>query len=299
MDLRELELFLQLAESLSFTRTAEQRHMSLSAVSRTVQRMEDELGRRLFERDRRSVRLTDAGRQFEDYARQAVADWQRVSGELRHDATELRGDVSVYCSVTASYSVLSPILERFGGEQPGIDILLHTGDQADAVGRIHNGQEDVAVAARPDNLPGRLAFLTLMHSPLVFIAPDFDCAINDGLEGDTVEAIAASPFILAERGVSKQRVESWFREAGRRPRIYAQVAGHEAIASMVALGLGIGVVPQLVLENFTFRDRLRVIDTEQPLGPFPVGLCADKQRLEGPLVSAFWSAARRSYPGAK
>ena len=58
-------------------------------------------------------------------------------------------------------------------------------------------------------------------------------------------------------------------------------------------------LPQLVLENFTFRDRLRVIDTEQPLGPFPVGLCADKQRLEGPLVSAFWSAARRSYPGAK
>ena len=69
MDLRELELFLQLSDSLSFTRTAEQRHMSLSAVSRTVQRMESELGCRLFERDQRSVRLSAAGHRFENYAR--------------------------------------------------------------------------------------------------------------------------------------------------------------------------------------------------------------------------------------
>lgn len=299
MDIRALELFLHLSESLSFSRTAEQKHLSLSAVSRAVQRMETDLGRRLFERDRRSVRLTAAGLRFQAYARQAVTEWRRVSGELRLDPSELRGEISVYCSVTASYSVLAPILESFRGRQPGIDIMLHTGDQADAIGRIHQGLEDVAVAARPDSLPSTLDFLRLMHSPLTFIAPAFDCAVRTQLSQLPDEDWGEVPFILAERGVSKALVESWFREGGTRPRIYAQVAGHEAIAAMVALGLGIGAVPQLVLENFTYRDRLQVLPTSRPLGPFVVGLCANRQRLENPLVSAFWDAARHSYPDAK
>ena len=67
--------------------------------------------------------------------------------------------------------MLAPVLERFRAEQPGIDIMLHTGDQADAVDRVHRGMEDVAIAARPDQLPGRLEFLTLLDSPLVLVAP--------------------------------------------------------------------------------------------------------------------------------
>ena len=123
MDTRALQLFLTLSESLSFTRTAEQRHMSLSAVSRSLQRMEAELGQRLLERDKRSVRLTPAGEKFADYARKSLAQWQGLLGEFRPDADDLRGEIRVYCSVTASYSVLSPILERFRSEYPGIEII--------------------------------------------------------------------------------------------------------------------------------------------------------------------------------
>ncbi|MEM0955814.1 MAG: HTH-type transcriptional activator IlvY [Pseudomonadota bacterium] len=298
MDTRELEVFLLVAESLSFSRAAERAHLSLSAVSRTVQRLEDNLGRRLLERDRRRVRLTDAGCEFEAYARDAVSAWQRVRKDLKLESTALSGEVSVYCSVTASYSVLSPILERFRQEQPGIEILLHTGDQADAVDRVQAGQEDIAVAARPDRLAARLDFLTLMESELVFVAPAFECAVSSQLQ-DNQDQLSGVPFIMPERGVSKQRLESWFRDIGRRPRIYAQVTGHEAIASMVALGLGVGAVPRLVLENFRFMERLREIRFEVPLGPFPIGLCADRQRLENPLVSTFWESARHSYPAAK
>ena len=298
MDIKELELFLLVAESLSFSRAAERSHLSLSAVSRTIQRLEDNVGRRLIERDRRSVRLTDAGREFENYARDAVAAWQRVQGKLKLESDALSGAVSVYCSVTASYSVLSPILERFRQEQPGIDILLHTGDQADGVGRTHRGFEDIAVAARPDQLPSRLDFLTLMDSDLVFVAPAIDCVVSAQLRENS-DDLTEVPFIVPERGVSKQRLDAWFREVGKRPRVYAQVTGHEAIASMVALGLGVGAVPSLVLENFRYRERLREIATPTPLGPFPIGLCSDRQRRESPLVSAFWESAKRSYPQAK
>lgn len=299
MDTRSLQLFITLAENLNFSRSAEQMHMSLSAVSRALQRMEAEVGQRLFERDKRTVRLTRAGERFLQYASRTVDEWQQVTAELRVDHGDLRGEVSLYCSVTASYSVLSPILERFRGDYPGIDLMLHTGDQADAVGRIHSGREDIAVAARPDNFARKLEFLTLQHSPLQFIAPAFPCAVSELLSESNPQDEAFNwqdlPFIVAERGLSKERVDSWFRSRGQRPRIYAQVAGHEAIVAMVGLGLGVGVVPRLVLDNSAYRDKLQTLDLEPVLDPFPVGLCALRQRLENPLVLAFWEAARRSY----
>ncbi|MEP5764574.1 MAG: HTH-type transcriptional activator IlvY [Halieaceae bacterium] len=303
MDTRALQLFLNLAETRSFSRTAEQLHMSLSAVSRTLQRIEAEVGQRLFERDKRSVRITRAGERFREYADHSLAEWQRLAGDLRLDAQDLRGEVSVYCSVTASYSVLSPILERFRAAYPGIEIMLHTGDQADAVGRIHEGREDIAVAACPDKLPGKIEFLTLLHSPLQFIGPAIECSVSEQLAAlaAAAEGIGWSdiPFIVAERGLSKERVDAWFRIRGERPRIYAQVAGHEAIAAMVGLGLGVGVVPQLVLDNSTYRDKLTAISVSPALGAFPVGLCATGQRLENPLVAAFWEVARHSYIDTK
>ncbi len=107
------------------------------------------------------------------------------------------------------------------------------------------------------------------------------------------------PFIVAERGLSKERVDGWFRRRGQRPRIYAQVAGHEAIVAMVGLGLGVGVVPQLVVDNSAYRDKLQILDLQPAMEPFPVGICALSQRLENPLVAAFWETARRSYAGLK
>ncbi len=299
MDARSLHTFLTLADTLSFSRTAEQRHLSLSAVSRALQRMEGEVGQRLLERDKRTVRLTPAGERYRDYAISTLAEWQRLLGELRPDSGDLRGEVRVYCSVTASYSVLSPILEQFRRDFPRIEILLHTGDYADAAARVQSGQEDIAVAALPDKVAAALEYQTLQLSPLQFIAPAFACAVVQQLLQQQSQgpdfSWAELPFIVSERGLSKERLDQWFRSRGERPRIYAQVAGHEAIAAMVGLGLGVGVVPELVLQNSTFRDKLQTVAALPALGEFPVGLCALKQRLENPLVAAFWQVARRSY----
>ena len=78
-------------------------------------------------------------------------------------------------------------------------------------------------------------------------------------------------MILAEQALSRRRVDAWFRKKGLRPRIYAEVAGHEAILSMVRLGCGVGVVPALVLETSSFRDQIRVLQVTPALTPYRVG----------------------------
>lgn len=299
IDNKSLNLFLSLSETLHFGRAGEALHMSASAVSRSIKRLEEEVGERLFERDNRTVILTEAGRQFQSYARQSLAQWQLFQESIKQKGELLSGEISVYCSVTAAYSVLSGVLGSFRRRHPDIDIKLHTGDQADAVSHLLKGNEDIAITARPDKLSSRLQFQTLTHSPLLFICPTVDCSVENSVRGHMEAGRALDwaniPFIVSERGQARVQLDQWFRSQGVKPHLYAQVSGHEAIVSMVGLGFGVGVVPELVLVNSPLKEKVQVIDVQPPLSPFAVGLCASKQRLESPLVRAFWECAKASY----
>lgn len=301
MEIRALSVFLSVAETLNFSRSSELLHMSVSAVSRTIQRLESELGQPLLERDNRSVRLTSAGRDFRDYARNAVAQWQQLRRRLGSEE-ELAGEVSLYCSVTATYSVLAPILEAFRTAHPAVEIKMHTGDQADGIARILDGRDDVAVSGRPSQLPQRLEFLPLLESPMRFCAPAADCAVRDLVmdreHGDSDIDWDRVPFIVPERGITKEMLDIWLRERGIRPRIYAQVAGHEAIVAMVSLGLGVGIAPQLVIDASGMASRVSLVHMHDGLPPLTVGLCSQKQRLASPLVKSFWDVAGQTYRDA-
>jgi len=298
MNTRALSVFLSVADTLNFSRSGELLHMSVSAVSRTIQRLEEELGQPLLERDNRKVRLTGAGREFREYARAAIAEWQRVRRKLGSDE-ELAGEVSLYCSVTATYSVLAPILEAFRGTHPAVEIKMHTGDQADGIARVLGGHDDLAVSGLPEQLPQRLQFLPLLESPLRFCAPAADCAVRDAVLAARGPGGAMSwsdiPFIVPERGITKEMLDNWFRARGIRPRIYAQVAGHEAIVAMVGLGLGVGIAPQLVVEASGVARRVTMLPSPEDLPALVVGLCGLRQRLASPLVRSLWDVARQTY----
>ena len=206
-----LSVFLSVADTLNFSRSSELLHMSVSAVSRTVQRLEDELGQPLLERDNRSVRLTGAGREFREYARHAVAEWQQLRRKLGSDE-ELAGEVSLYCSVTATYSVLAPILEAFREAHPAVEIMMHTGDQADGISRILEGQDDVAVSGRPASCPAPGVSALAGVAPAVLM-PAADCAVRDMVLAGTASGEidwSGIPFIVPERGITKEMLDNWF-----------------------------------------------------------------------------------------
>lgn len=297
MDTRELELFVSLAETLHFGQAGERMHLSPSAVSRTLRRMEDELGQRLLERDKRSVRLTAAGEALHQYAQQQLMQWRSFADSLLPHYQLLHGEISLYCSVTATYSLLTKLLSSFRNRYPAIELKLHTGDQADAIERVMSGSEDLSIAALPERLPKGLRVQTLAQSPLLFIVPAFPCAVSELAAAEPLDW-SELPLIVSERGLARQQMDAWCRANAIKPNIYAQVSGHEAIVSMVGLGLGVGVVPELVLANSPQRATVRVLDVQPALAPFVVGLCAAEARLDNPLIKAFWDAARSSNPAA-
>ena len=300
MDIRDFEVFLSLAETNHFARTAERVNLSPSAVSRTLQRMENEVGQQLFERDSRQVRLTPAGRHFLDYARRALDDWHRLRVELSGGQSNLSGEISVFGSVTASYTLLDQILPAMRESFPGIEIKLRTGDQADGVERVLEGTEDSAIIAAPDRLPDRLQLLPMQQTPLRLIGPRTPSAltrqIDQLLDAETEPDWNAVPMILAERGLARERLLSRMKSARKTPRIYATVAGHEAVVAMVSLGFGVAVVPELVIQHSPKKETIRVLPWMSELPPFALGLCALKERLKDPLLKALWDCASGSHP---
>ena len=291
MNPRLLEQFLALAECLHFGRASDLANVSHSALSRSIRHLEEEVGARLFDRDNRSVSLTQEGTQFEIYARDALQAWNGIKQKMRGDDGVLNGEISLYCSVTASHSILSELLGRLRPSHPGIDIKLHTGNPELAIARVQSGDEDFAIAARPANIPRGLSFRALQSSPLVFIAPHSHSVPEIPPKGPpkAAEQWRKVPMILAESGLARTRVEQWFRAMKVTPRIYAQVSGNEAIVSMVSLGLGVGVVPKIVLDNSALTDRVKLWRVSPSLEPYHLGLFTQTRRLQNPLVLAFWN----------
>lgn len=295
MDARALRAFRALASTLHFGRAAAEVHVSPSALSRLVQKLENELGCRLFDRSSRHVRLTREGRVLQAESEALLDRFESLRRGLRDDAAELRGSVTLYCSVTASYSLLAELLPGFRRQHPAVEVRVHTGDEASALGRVLQGRDDMAIAARPDRLPPGLHFLELATTPLVFVAPS-SRELPPGLLPRAPRRLARRSWaeielIVPEGGLARERVDAWLSARGYTPGIYAQVAGNEAIVGMVALGCGCAVVPHLVLRSSPFLERLKIVELSPPLPPFRIGLCCNARSLSDPLVSAFLAHA--------
>lgn|SRR5690554_4690951 len=289
MDYKDLQVFLSLCSCLHLGKASVQLHMSPSTLSRRLARMEEEAGAQLLTRDTTPLQLTAAGERFRQHAEQTLLSWQELRTALSTEVSDLSGRLTLYCSVTASYSFLADLLSRFRERYPLVDLRIHTGDAAESIPRALSGEADVVIAARPEQLPQELTFKAIAASPLLFIAPRAPGAVSALTRSDI--DWSAVPMVLSETGLARTRVNRWFESRGITPHIYAQVTGNEAIVSMVALGVGAGVVPELVLRNSPMASRVRVLNVQPELEPFSIGLCAQSQRLQEPLLQALWKTA--------
>lgn len=289
MEYKDLQAFLTLCSTLHLGRAAEQLHMSPSTLSRRLARMEEEVGAALINRDSMPPVLTSAGERFRLHAEQTLMSWETLRNEVNTSVSDLRGSLSLYCSVTASISILPDLLSRFRERYPLVDLRIQTGDAAESIPKVLNADADIVVAARPEQLDAGLTFRALTSSPLLFIAPRNMASVPqlDRANPDWSRV----PMVLSASGLARSRVNQWFSSKGLVPHIDAEVAGNEAIVSMVALGVGVGVVPELVLRNSPVSGRVRVLSVQPELEPFLIGVCTQTLRLEEPLIQALWKTA--------
>jgi LysR family positive regulator for ilvC len=96
--------------------------------------------------------------------------------------------------------------------------------------------------------------------------------------------------VVPAYGVTREYVDDWLEHKSITPSIYAEIEGHEAIMSLVALGCGVGIVPKLVLDNSALRDQVEELWVTPQLPPVRIGLCVRERSLANPLVAAVWNS---------
>jgi len=289
VDIQELKIFLTTADLLHFGRASQACNLSPSALTRTIQRLEEQLGQVLFERDNRTVQLSDAGEKFYLYARQALHEYVSFQSSLKAPQ-EIAGTLSLYASITAVYSLLPDLLEAYRKLYPDVHLELRTGAAEKAVNQVESGEIDIAVAALPDRRSTGVEFLPIMTTPLIFIAGS--SLANSIIErGDEPLNLNQLPLVLPQSGLSRRRLDKWLKKNRIVPNVSSEVSGNEAIIPMVHLGCGVGIVPQLVLDRSPFRNDVVVLKRAPQLEPYIVGLCSTKRNLQKTAVQALWRLA--------
>jgi len=273
-----LRQFLKLSQTLNFSRAAAACYVTPSALSRSIRKLEDQLGERLFERDQHHVSLTPAGEAFRRYALGVVEGWDEFERSRGGQRGALTGTLHVYCTVTAAQAIVPDLLETFRERHPAVRLELLTGYAADALEQLRLGDVDVSVAALPDHLPAGIEAAVIVTTPVVFVAP----ADWRRIDWATV------PMILPAHGLARVYVDEWLEVRGITPSVYGEIDGHEAILALVALGCGVGVVPRLVFEKTALSDRMREVPVRPALRPFRIAACARRRSFGNPLVRAFW-----------
>lgn len=288
MDYDALNLFVHLSRTLHFARTSRECHISPSALSRTVQRLEQEVGWPLLDRDRRRVALTAAGTAFRDHAAETLQRWEQMRRRLS-PSDDLSGELAIFASVTACQSFLPRLLSAFRSRYPRVHIRLETGYAADALGMLTRGRVDVAVPALPDRVPPSLVARVVVVTPLAFVAPASDCDVSQMVARQPIPW-ADMPMVLPASGLARASIDRWFRRQRVTPNVYSEVPGNEAILSLVSLGCGVGIVPQLVVDRSPLRGEVRILPATPALPPFRVGICTQRRKLRSPIVRALWDS---------
>ncbi len=289
MDITSLKQFVALARNLHFGKTSEEMHMSPSALSRSIQRLEDQLGHPLLLRDNRSVQLTEEGQIFLEYALEVIRRWESLQRDLEGRSGVLRGQLSLFASVTASQSILPNVLSGFREKYPEIHIQLETGYAVNAISKLAEGI-DVVVAALSDEEDDKLEKRIIVSIPMQTVAPANGSLVESLRRSESIDWNEV-PLILPSTGQARENINTWLHAESIKPNIYAEEAGNEAILSLVALGCGVGFVPRMVVEGSPLNDRVVILDEGPSLEDFHVGFCTRRKNLAlSPIIRAFWES---------
>jgi DNA-binding transcriptional LysR family regulator len=243
IETRLLRQFIAVAEELNFHRAAERLHMAQPPLSQAIRKLEDSLGLHLFERSNRSVALTPAGAAFLVTARRVLAQLDEGIRETQAVAAGQAGRLSITFVGTA-HDLLPLALRRFRAESPGIELILREATTGEQLAAITAGEADIGLMRQPGIMVAQLASKCLLREPILAALPD-DHALA-GQRAVALAALAGDDFIGTPRQLGigfHDQIIGLCRLAGFSPRIVQEARQMQTVASLVASGLGVALIP--------------------------------------------------------
>jgi len=284
-DLADLRAFLSVADLSSFRAASDALHLSPSALSRRVDKLEDALGVRLFTRTTRRVELTSVGRAFVHRARAVLGELENALLGIHTVAQHLCGEVALACVPSAVGHFLPSAIDRFHQRYPRIRIRVLDEPSSDVLLAVTRGDADFGVTYIGTQ-EADVTFCPLLHD--TFVAA---CTLHHPLarrKRVRWDELCAHAYItLAQGSGNRFLIDQALAHSTQRPRWFCEVKHVSTLVSLIGAGLGVGVLPRMALPSGD--SRLRILRLIEPEITRTLGIIARRGKPLAPAAQLFYN----------
>jgi LysR family hydrogen peroxide-inducible transcriptional activator len=260
MEIHQLRYFCAVAETGSFSRAAEQSHVSQPSLSQQILKLEDELGARLFDRLGRSVRLTELGKTFLPRARAVLRELEAAKGDVVEGKEFVGGPVTVGVIPTVAPYFLPPRLTAFSRKFPQVRLTVVEEITPVLLDRLRAGTIDVAILALP--IRGHEFGAVPLLTERLFAALPKKHKLKTR-PSVSLKDLRAEPFLLLRDGhCFRDTAVAACDRARLHPRIVFESGQFSSLLSMVGAGMGISIVPEMAIEKKSQCRYIRIADDQ-------------------------------------
>jgi LysR family hydrogen peroxide-inducible transcriptional activator len=288
MDFDQLRYFLQVAQRQNFTRAAEDLAISQPALSRSIQKLEEELGQPVFERKTRSVALTDAGILLQSRAQQVLTILEDTRAEITDDGQS--GRVRVGAIPTVAPYFLPQVLRQFSQEHPKATLIVQENTTDALLKNCRQGEIDLAILALP--LPAKYLDVEELFEEqlLLVLPPDHPLVQRKNIRLKDVEPY---PFVLLDEAhCLSDNIVSFCQERSFQPVAVERTSQLAMVQELVSLSHGVSMIPEMA-RNCDQSDRrvYRSFTGKKPKRTVVVAW--NPYRFQSRLLEAFRACLRR------
>lgn len=243
-----MRTFLAVAEAASFSRAAQQLHLTQPAVSKRIQSLESSLGVALFDRIGKRVYLTDAGRLLKPRAQLVLDAVKDTETLLKNLHARVDGRLKLATSHHVGLHRLAPVLKAFTSTHPQVELDIRFLDSEQAHALVADGEVELAVVTLDPSGEPALDAHVLWHDPLEFVVAEDHALARE--QAISIERLSAWPAILPDLGTYTGRiVVDHFERVGVPIRTAMATNYLETIGMLVGIGLGWSVLPRTLVKS--------------------------------------------------
>jgi LysR family transcriptional regulator, carnitine catabolism transcriptional activator len=285
LSLRQLEIFVRVAELRSFSEAGKMLHVSQPALTRSIQQMEDSLGARLFDRDTRKVELAAVGVRLMPIARRILSEFESACGEMAQFVEGLQGKVHVAALPCVAAALLPSVIARFRKSHPNVDFRISECLSQNVAEAVTDGICDFGIAVLPTENE-RVDCQHLIDDDIFMVCRDDDPLVSEKCVPWSV--FTTRTFIALGRNCSvRATTQDTFRELNLDIKPHYECQNIATARSLVETGLGICAVSGLMLPQIAFGNVVgrRLI---QPSRSRSMGVITRSGRQLAPAAQAFF-----------
>ena len=256
---RQLKVFEAVARHLSYTRAAEELHLSQPAVSMQIKQLEESAGLPLFEQMGKQVYLTEAGGEMYHYGRIIAQQLDELASVLEQLKGVEGGRLEITVATTAN-AFATRMIALFTKKHEGVTVSLDVTNREHLLKQLADNEKDIAIMGRPP-LDQGLSTEAFADNPLVVVAaPDHPLV---GKSSISLDALRDETFVVREKGSgTRTAMERFFSEHNMDISSSLEMNENEAIKQAVQAGMGLGIVSLHTLELELETGRLVILDVE-------------------------------------